>query len=337
MHADSPVTLYLTMPGAEVSRTRPLMRILMNQVGRILTETMSEHHDEPDYKHRLVLMLDEFHVLGRMDFFESELAYLPGYGIRAFIVTQSLNQIEKIYGPNNPILDMCKVRVTYGAADERTAERLSKMLGESTQKRRMANYAGSRLAPFLMHVMYSEQESPRPLLTPGEVMNIPPDKSVLLLGDVPPHYANRVFFYNDARFMHRAHHRGHEAPPPTTAAERRAELPPYTPSPWESVQPKVSHENISAPPPSERSAPERGETLEPIGELATEAALDQHIERDQQRETGEGQTRDNGLRRADEDREQAMQRERERLQRVRQQQSRTTELGRDPSGGDLPL
>ncbi|MCP4336056.1 MAG: IncP-type conjugal transfer protein TraG [Gammaproteobacteria bacterium] len=339
MHADSPLTLYLTMPGAEVSRTRPLMRILMNQVGRILTETMSEHHDEPDYKHRLLLMLDEFHVLGRMDFFETELAYLPGYGIRAFIVTQSLNQIEKIYGPNNPILDMCKIRVTYGAADERTAERISKMLGESTQTRRMANYAGSRLAPFLMHVMYSEQESPRPLLTLGEVMNIPPDKSVLLTGDVPPHYANRVFFYDDKRFMQRAHHRGHDAPPPTTEAELRAEWPPYTPSPWESSEEKVSHENIAAPGACAAGDLERDEPQAQIEALDSHAALENELA--QQGRALAAEERESravsGGQKEDEDREQAMQRERERLQRLRQQQSRTTELGREPSGGELPL
>lgn len=336
MHAASPVSLYLTMPGAEVDRLRPLMRILMNQVGRVLTESMSEHHDEPNYKHRLLLMLDEFHVLGRMDFFETELAYLPGYGIRAFIVTQSLNQIEKIYGQNNPILDMCKIRVTYGASDERTADRISKMLGESTQKRRMANYAGSRLAPFLMHVMYSEQESPRPLLTAGEVLNLPPDHSVLMTGDVPPYYANRVHFYSDKRFMQRAHHRGNEAPPPTTAAHQRAEHPPYTPSPWESQLPLVSHEKLSQPSPSEDSSDlTRDETRERAAAHDESLALDRE-DGAALRHRADQQRADKG-RECDEDREQAIQRERERLQRLRQQQSRTTELGREPSGGKLPL
>ena len=125
---------------------------------------MAAQHDEPNYRHRLLLMLDEFAVLGYMEFFETELAYLPGYGIRAFMIVQSLNQVEKHYGPNNSILDTSKVRITYGATDERTAKRLSDLLGQSTQVRKMANYAGSRFMPFLSHVMVSEQESPRPLL-----------------------------------------------------------------------------------------------------------------------------------------------------------------------------
>ncbi len=343
MHADAPLSLYLTMPGAEVDRVRPLMRILMNQIGRVLTESMSEHHDEPDYKHRLLLMLDEFHVLGRMDFFETELAYLPGYGIRAFIVTQSLNQIEKIYGPNNPILDMCKVRVTYGAGDERTAERISKMLGESTQKRRMANYAGSRLAPFLMHVMYAEQESPRALLTAGEVLNIPPEHSVLMTGDVGPYYADRVFFYNDERFMYRAHHRGNEAPPPTTTAEQRAEHPPYTPSSWETHSLRVSHEKLSGP---GRGGEGGGLAREEARELTVAPGVatqrtdlrNGSLEPNQTEPIWrEEHARADDERCRDADRELAMERERERLQRLRAQQSRATELGRDPAGGELPL
>ncbi len=53
------------------------------------------------------MMLDEFPALGRLDFFESALAFMAGYGIRAYLIAQSLNQIAKAYGENNAILDNC--------------------------------------------------------------------------------------------------------------------------------------------------------------------------------------------------------------------------------------
>ena len=40
-------------------------------------------------------MLDEFPALGRLDFFENQLAFMAGYGLKAILVAQSLNQIEK--------------------------------------------------------------------------------------------------------------------------------------------------------------------------------------------------------------------------------------------------
>jgi type IV secretion system protein VirD4 len=40
-------------------------------------------------------MLDEFPAPGRLDFFESQLAFMAGYGIRSFLIAQSLDQIER--------------------------------------------------------------------------------------------------------------------------------------------------------------------------------------------------------------------------------------------------
>ena len=102
---------------------------------------------------------------------------------RAFSWAQSLNQIEKAYGQNNSILDNCHVRVAFAANDERTAKRLSDALGIATELRATKNYAGHRLSPWLGHLMVSRQETTRPLLTAGEVMQLPPsDEPVLVSG-----------------------------------------------------------------------------------------------------------------------------------------------------------
>jgi type IV secretion system protein VirD4 len=105
----------------------------------------------PGRRHRLLLMLDEFPALGRLDFFESALAFMAGYGLKSFLIAQSLNQIEKAYGPNNAILDNCHVRVSFATNDERTAKRVSDALGTATEMKAMKNYAGHRLSPWLGH------------------------------------------------------------------------------------------------------------------------------------------------------------------------------------------
>ena len=111
---DNPVTLYLVVPPSDISRTKPLIRLVLNQVGRRLTEDL----DGSARRQRLLLMLDEFPALGRLDFFESALAFMAGYGLKAFLIAQSLNQIEKAYGPNNAILDNCHVRVSFATNDD---------------------------------------------------------------------------------------------------------------------------------------------------------------------------------------------------------------------------
>jgi type IV secretion system protein VirD4 len=194
-----PATLYLVVPPSDISRTKPLVRLILNQIGRRLTEDLQAK----GRRHRLLLMLDEFPALGRLDFFESALAFMAGYGLKSFLIAQSLNQIEKAYGPNNAILDNCHVRVSFATNDERTAKRVSDALGTATEMRAMKNYAGHRLSPWLGHLMVSRQETARPLLTPGEVMQLPPSDELVLVSGVPPIRAKKARYYEDTRLTER--------------------------------------------------------------------------------------------------------------------------------------
>jgi type IV secretion system protein VirD4 len=156
---------------------------------------------------------------------------MAGYGIKSFLIAQSLNQIEKAYGANNSILDNCHVRVCFATNDERTAKRVSDALGVATEMRAMRNYAGSRLSPWLGHIMVSRQETPRPLLTPGEVMQLPPADELVLMSGCPPLRAKKARYFEDRRFMERV------LPPPPAggtpapaAADEWSSLPPCGPS-----------------------------------------------------------------------------------------------------------
>jgi type IV secretion system protein VirD4 len=188
-----PTTLYLVVPPSDISRTKPLVRLILNQIGRGLTEDL----EAKGRRHRLLLMLDEFPALGRLDFFESALAFMAGYGLKSFLIAQSLNQIEKAYGQNNSILDNCHVRVSFATNDERTAKRVSDALGTATELRAMKNYAGHRLSPWLGHLMVSRQETARPLLTTGEVMQLPPDDELVLVSGCHPIRAKKARYYEN--------------------------------------------------------------------------------------------------------------------------------------------
>ncbi len=105
---------------------------------------------------------------------------------KAFLIAQSLNQIEKAYGPNNSILDNCHVRVSFATNDERTAKRVSDALGTATEMKAMKNYAGHRLSPWLGQLMVSRSETARQLLTPGEIMQLPPSDEIVMIAGNPP-------------------------------------------------------------------------------------------------------------------------------------------------------
>lgn len=194
-----PTSLYLVVPPSDISRTKPLIRLILNQIGRRLTEEF----DPATKRQRVLLMLDEFPALGRLDFFESALAFMAGYGLKAFLIAQSLNQIERAYGQNNAILDNCHVRVAFATNDERTAKRVSEALGTTTEQRSMKNYAGHRLSPWLGHLMISRSETARALLTPGEILQLPQTDEVVLLSGAPPIKAKKARYYADRRLQSR--------------------------------------------------------------------------------------------------------------------------------------
>ena len=254
---DQPHSLYLVVPPSDLSRTKPLIRLILNQIGRRLTEDLPEQT-----RRRLLLMLDEFPALGRLDFFESALAFMAGYGIRAYLIAQSLNQIEKAYGPNNSILDNCHVRIAFATNDERTAKRVSDALGTTTELRAQKNYTGHRLAPWLSHMMVSRQETQRALVTPGEVMQLAASDEIVMVSGAPPALAKKLRYFEDRNFTRRV------LSPASVAWEARSAV-----GPWAGIvvaQP-LDH------PPSDESDNSDGlalkRTREPDHALRTEEAI----------------------------------------------------------------
>ena len=115
------------------------------------------------------------------------------------------------YGANNAILDNCHVRVAFATNDERTAKRVSDALGTATEMRAMKNYAGHRLSPWLGHLMVSRQETARPLLTPGEVMQLPQSDELVFVSGIHPILAKKARYYEDRGLRKRI------LPPPSMA------------------------------------------------------------------------------------------------------------------------
>ncbi|MGK2912346.1 MAG: conjugal transfer protein TraG [Sphingobium sp.] len=248
VEAKHPVSLYLVVPPSDISRTKPLIRLILNQIGRRLTEKLHGVGGDtaaPANRHRLLMMLDEFPALGRLDFFETSLAFLAGYGVRVFLIAQSLNQIEKAYGEHNAILDNCHVRIAFATNDERTAKRISDALGTATEQRAMRNYAGHRLSPWLGHVMVSRQETARALLTPGEVMQLAPTDEVVLISGHPPIRAQKLRYYEDKDFADRV------LPAPVLGTDGYSDLPTARSDDWAGQVRVVDHRLVGAIDPDE--------------------------------------------------------------------------------------
>jgi len=194
-----PASLYLVVPPSDISRTKPLIRLILNQIGRRLTEEF----DPATKRQRVLLMLDEFPASGVSTSSRARWRSWLAHGLKAFLIAQSLNQIERAYGQNNAILDNCHVRVAFATNDERTAKRVSESLGTTTEQRSMKNYAGHRLSPWLGRLMISRSETARALLTPGEILQLPRPTRLCSCRAHLPIKAKKARYYADRRLQAR--------------------------------------------------------------------------------------------------------------------------------------
>jgi type IV secretion system protein VirD4 len=86
----------------------------------------------------------------------------------------------------------------------------------------MRNYAGHRLSPWLGHLMVSRSETARPLLTPGEIMQLPPADEIVMIAGTPPIRAKKVRYFEDRRLQARI------LPPPVLAKTDHQQLDDWT-------------------------------------------------------------------------------------------------------------
>jgi type IV secretion system protein VirD4 len=223
IEAEVPCTLYLVVRPGDLKRVRPLLRLMLTQ---ILYGLMAEHPEAPgpnvpswskrvgralkrdrveEGRRRVLLMLDEFASLGKLEILQEALAYCAGYGVKAYLIVQGLEQLYAAYGRNESIVGNCHIRVAFAPNKIETAELLSKMTGTTTVPSRTFA-AKTREKRF----------HGRPLLTPDECMRLRlPEKdrvtgrvkageALILSAGLPPIYGEQILYFEDAEFRRRA-------------------------------------------------------------------------------------------------------------------------------------
>jgi type IV secretion system protein VirD4 len=230
MHHTDPVSLYVVTQPNDKQRLRPLVRILFNMTVRLLADKMDFEDGRPvkAYRHRLLVMLDEFTSLGKMDILQESLAFVAGYGLKFYIIIQDLSQIRarESYGRDESITSNCHVQVAFPPNRMETAEHLSRLTGQTTIVKDQITTSGKRASPLLSNVTVTSQEVGRPLLTPDEAMRMPspekdaagmivkPGHMVIYVAGNPAIYGVQPLYFQDATFQARA------AVPPPAQSDR---------------------------------------------------------------------------------------------------------------------
>lgn len=135
MNGDRPVTLYIEARGEDELRLRPLVRLFITlAIGQLISKppVIVNGRERPPHKHPLLLAVDEFASLGRMEPLEMALSKSAGAGITALLLCQDYQQILAAYGQTEAITGHCAVISAYAPNNAQTADWLSRKTGQST-------------------------------------------------------------------------------------------------------------------------------------------------------------------------------------------------------------
>jgi type IV secretion system protein VirD4 len=209
VNGERPLSLYLVVPPSDIDRLKPLTRLVMNQILRGLTSEMTFDggRSVPNYRHRLLLMIDEFPSLGRLEVMQTALAFMAGYGIKAYLIAQDVAQLSAAYGGatghDETIMANCQVQIAFAPNKIETMELLSKLVGTTTVRSETRTYSGRRIG-MRSQVIVNAQDTQRALLTPDEARRLPDDDQLIFVAGHAPIYAKKIRYFEDPTFAERA-------------------------------------------------------------------------------------------------------------------------------------
>ncbi|MFU8797086.1 MAG: type IV secretory system conjugative DNA transfer family protein [Gammaproteobacteria bacterium] len=223
MHHQNPVSLYIVTQPNDKARLRPLVRIMLNMIVRLLADKMEfeKGRTKINYKHRLLMMMDEFPSLGKLEIMQESLAFIAGYGIKCYLICQDLNQLkskESGYGPDETITSNCHIQNAYPPNRVETAEHLSKLTGQTTIIKEQITTSGRRLNTLFGQFSRTLQEVQRPLLTVDECLRMQgpikrsdgqdgiekPGHMIIYAAGFPAIYGQQPLYFKDPVFQARA-------------------------------------------------------------------------------------------------------------------------------------
>src|SRR6202162_4399672 len=122
------LSIYLCLPQMYMSTHYRWLRMMIG-----LTVTgMEKVRGQPLTGHPVLMVLDEFAGMKRMEVIENAVAQIAGYGVKLFFVLQSLEQLKAVYKDNwETFLANSGLKVFFNLEDHFSREYVSKLIGET--------------------------------------------------------------------------------------------------------------------------------------------------------------------------------------------------------------
>ena len=195
--------IYVGVTPDNIERLRPLLALFFQQLIDLTVRVLPQH--DPKAKHQVLVLLDEFPLLGPMPVLANAFAFVAGYNMRLMLIMQSKAQLRDpaLYGPDKAaaMLDNCGVEVVFGTKDLALTKELSERLGYDTVEG--VSRSGPRFWRLFRgkNLNQTESDQRRALLLPQEVMRLKPRDAIVIRPGMFPIKARRIRHFEDRTFF----------------------------------------------------------------------------------------------------------------------------------------
>ena len=193
-------SVFLVLPPNRMDAYSRWLRLLVSQALQDIArdaeqpQSASEGNSER-LKAPALFLLDEFAALGRLEAVERAMGLMAGYGLQLWPILQDMSQLRDLYGERaGTFIANAGVQQVFGVNDFETAKWLSQMIGQET--------AGFQTDSFKPGdgPSFSNNLTGRDLLTPDEIMQLPPERQLLRVQGQATAVAQKLRYYADPEF-----------------------------------------------------------------------------------------------------------------------------------------
>ena len=194
-------TLYVIIPTNKLDESAKLLNIFFSTViGNNLDKQLGE---EPDLKYQMLMLMDEFTAMGRVDVWAKRISISASYGVRDLCIVQSRSQLRAAYGDHDAqnFITNHGAQIVFAPREQADANEYSDMLGYKTlrrQQRSTSHGGGGR------QVSTNHTEERRALMLPQEVKELPADEELIFYEGCKPIRARKNWFFKDRTFKARS-------------------------------------------------------------------------------------------------------------------------------------
>ena len=189
-----PQTIYIITRPNDMEALAPLARLFFQTVTAALQENMPTKEDVLP----VLLLLDEFKSLGRMESLLNAATTIRGYGGRMLIVVQGIPNLEEVYGLSGAqgLMNACQLHAYMSINDPKTKAMLSRSLGNAEVETAHESVSRSFGRVGLSRTLSTQRRS-SPLITEDGINRLGEDAILIIPQNARPIKARKVKYFAD--------------------------------------------------------------------------------------------------------------------------------------------